>query len=124
MNRPVKEMPVGEDEAVAALAALGNPTRLRLFRLLVRAGREGLNVGDMQRLMDTPASTLAHHLGMLARAGLVTQRRRGREVVSAADYDAVRALTDFLTAECCIGVPVEAPDLPPALPTSPKEPVT
>lgn len=93
-----------ENRATHGLAALGNQTRLRLYRLLVRAGEDGLNVGDLQRLLDVPASTLAHHLATLARAGLVSQERRGREVVSRADYAAMNALVGFLTDQCCQGV--------------------
>jgi ArsR family transcriptional regulator, arsenate/arsenite/antimonite-responsive transcriptional repressor len=99
-----------ERKAADSLAALGNPTRLRLYRLLVRAGAAGLNVGDLQRLLEVPASTLAHHLATLARAGLVTQERRGREVVSRADYPAMRALVGYLTEQCCTGVNLAGDD--------------
>lgn len=94
------------DEAVAAdrLAALGNRTRLRLFRLLVRAGDAGATVGTLQRLLDIPASTQAHHLAILARAGLAVQERQGREVVTHADFAAVRDLTSYLTEACCTGI--------------------
>ena len=93
-----------EDQAANALAALGNRTRLRVYRLLVKAGDDGLNVGEIQGHLDVPASTLAHHLTTLARAGLVVQDRKGREVVSRADYARVRLLVDYLTEECCVGV--------------------
>jgi ArsR family transcriptional regulator len=99
-----------EQQASDSLAALGNRTRLRLYRLLVRAGEDGLNVGDLQRLLEVPASTLAHHLATLTRASLVTQERRGREVVSRADYGAMRTLVGYLTAECCTGVPLAGDD--------------
>ncbi len=93
-----------EDQAANGLSALGNRTRLRLFRLLVKAGEAGLNVGDIQVLVEVPASTLAHHLTTLARSGLVIQERRGREVISRADYGTMRALMGYLTEECCTGV--------------------
>ncbi|MCC2111088.1 MAG: helix-turn-helix transcriptional regulator [Hyphomicrobiales bacterium] len=93
-----------EDQAAAAFAALGNRTRLRLYRLLVRAGGDGLNVGDIQKLLDIPASTLAHHLLTLTRAGLVIQHKQGREVMSRADYDGIRAITNYLMNDCCKGV--------------------
>ena len=93
-----------EMQAADKLAALGNVTRLRLYRLLVRAGTEGLNVGELQELLNVPASTLAHHLASLVRAGLVEQDRKGREVLSRVDYDAMEALVTFLTAECCAGI--------------------
>ena len=99
-----------EQRAADGLAALGNRTRLRLYRLLVRAGDDGFNVGDLQRLLEVPPSTLAHHLATLARAGLVTQERRGREVISRADYPAMRALVAYLTEECCTGVRLEGDD--------------
>ncbi len=99
-----------EDRAVQGLAALGNHTRLRLFRVLVRAGDGGLNVGDLQRLLGIPGSTLSHHLATLARAGLVVQDRQGREVVTRADYAAMRGLIGHLTEACCTGVRLEDVD--------------
>ena len=99
-----------EQQAADSLAALGNRTRLRLYRFLVRAGDDGLNVGDLQRLLEVPPSTLAHHLAALARAGLVTQERRGREVISRADYPAMRGLIGYLTEQCCAGVRLEEDD--------------
>jgi DNA-binding transcriptional ArsR family regulator len=99
-----------EQQVASGLAALGNRARLRLYRLLVRAGEDGLNVGDLQRLLEVPASTLAHHLAALTRAGLVAQERRGREVVSRADYPAMRALVGYLTEECCAGVRLKVDD--------------
>lgn len=96
-----------EDQVVDGLAALGNRTRMRLFRLLVRAGEDGLNVGTLKRRLEIPASTLTHHLATLTRAGLVIQERQGREVISSADYDAINGLVAYLTEECCTGVPAE-----------------
>ena len=103
-DSPVSEL----EEAAAALSALGNPTRLRIFRLLVRAGREGLIVGDIARLVEVPGSTLAHHLRALAGAGLVDQQRQGREVLCVASYPAMERLLAFLTQECCRGIPRES----------------
>lgn len=93
-----------EQQVVQGLAALGNATRLRLFRLLVKAGRAGLNVGELQRLLNQPASTLSHHLDKLNRAGLVLQTRHGREVICTADYDRMNALVVYLTDQCCTGI--------------------
>lgn len=101
---------IAENTAAECLAALGNVTRLRVFRVLVRAGEEGLNVGDLQRHLKTPGSTLAHHLGHLTRVGLVQQDRRGREVICRASYETMRNLTGFLTEQCCVGVPLEEKD--------------
>ena len=96
---------VTEELVAASLSALGNPTRLRLYRLLVRAGPSGVPVGGLVRMLETPASTLAHHLACLTRAGLVEQEQRGREVRSRPDFAAMTRLMNFLTAECCTGVP-------------------
>ena len=96
---------VTEELAAASLSALGNPTRLRLYRLLVRAGPAGVPVGELVRMLESPASTLAHHLACLTRAGLVEQEQRGREVRSRPDFAAMTRLMNFLTAECCTGVP-------------------
>jgi DNA-binding transcriptional ArsR family regulator len=97
-----------EDRAALCLAALGNPTRIRLYRLLVRAGERGLNVGDLQRLLAVPASTLAHHVAALVKAGLVEQERRGREVICFANYEAMNRIVGYLTEACCVGVEVGA----------------
>lgn len=91
-------------DTARSLAALGHDTRLAIFRLLVRAGEEGLNVGEIGEHLDMPASTLAHHLGALVDAGLVIQERRGRAVVNRADYEAMNRTVTFLTSECCVGV--------------------
>jgi ArsR family transcriptional regulator len=93
-----------ETRAAQGLAALGNRHRLRLFKILVRAGPQGLNISDLQRLLDIPASTLAHHLSMLARADLVLQERRGREVMCTANYQVVNGLVAYLKDQCCTGV--------------------
>ena len=98
---------VSETQAVADLAALGNTTRLRLFRLLVQAGHDGLNVSDLQQLLDQPASTLAHHLTKLTQAGLVRQRRNGREVICTADFEQMNGLLAYLTDQCCCGVTLQ-----------------
>ena len=89
-----------------ALAALGHDARLSIFRLLVKAGDEGLRVGDIGALLGLAPSTLAHHLSMLVEAGLVLQDRRGREVFNRVDYPAMQRVVGFLTSECCSGVVV------------------
>lgn len=95
---------ISEQKAADALAALGNQTRLRVFKVLIRAGHEGINVGSIQRLIGVPATTLAHHLNTLAEAGLIGQEKRGREVICTADFHAVNNVLDFVKAECCAGV--------------------
>ena len=100
--------PQREQEATDALAALGNRTRLRIFKLLVRAGPDGTNVGTIQRMLAVPATTLAHHLGTLTDAGLLTQERCGREVICTANYKAVSEVLEYVKAECCAGLDAAA----------------
>ena len=99
-----------EREIGRALAALGHTKRLTIYRLLVKAGDTGLNVGEIAQYLGAPPSTLAHHLTALVDAGLVIQERRGREVVNRADYAAMRRTVAFLTAECCSGVSLSTDD--------------
>ena len=91
--------------AATALAALGHEARLSVFRLLVRAGPEGLRVGDIAE-----HEGLAHHLRALVLAGLVAQTRAGREVRCCAEFDRMTALLGFLSAECCTGVALTETD--------------
>jgi ArsR family transcriptional regulator, arsenate/arsenite/antimonite-responsive transcriptional repressor len=91
-----------------ALAALGHDARLAIFRLLVKAGDEGLRVSDIGQLLGLPPSTLAHHLSTLVDAALVWQEKRGREVFNKVDYQAMRRVLGFLTAECCAGVTIRS----------------
>lgn len=91
-----------------ALASLGHEARLSVYRLLVRAGNAGLNVGEIGEELDLPASTLSHHLRALVHAGLVIQEKRGREVFNRPDFDAMTNLTAFLTEECCVGIEIKA----------------
>jgi DNA-binding transcriptional ArsR family regulator len=89
------------DALARKLEALGDPTRLAVFRTLVRAGDEGLPVGAVQARTGVPASTLSHHLHRLIAVGLVTQERRGTTLICRADYAAMREIVDGLVAECC-----------------------
>lgn len=89
------------DDAAARLEALGNPTRLRIYRTLVRAGEPGLAVGKLQARLAIPASTLSHHLKSLIIAGLITQERDATTLICRASYAVMRGLVDFLVAECC-----------------------
>ena len=91
-----------------ALAALGHDARLSIFRLLVKAGNDGLRVGDIGAHLGLAPSTLAHHLSTLVEAGLVTQERHGREVLNTADYAAMHRVLDFLSSQCCTGVTINA----------------
>ncbi len=95
------------DEARAArmFSALGSPVRLQIYRTLVQGGGKGLPVGALRDITGVPPSTLAHHLRALVEVGLVRQERRGREVISTADYEQMNALAAYLVEECCRGVP-------------------
>jgi len=93
--------PPTEAGVAAKLGSLGSPIRLRLIRLLVRAGDDGLTVGELQRRLDLAASTHAHHLGALVKAGLVKQERRSREIVCTADFAALKAVGEYLLDQCC-----------------------
>jgi len=89
------------DEAAARLEALGNPTRLKIYRMLVRAGDPGLSVGKLQSRLSIPASTLSHHLKTLIIVGLVSQERDSTTLICRANYPMMRGLVQFLVAECC-----------------------
>lgn len=90
------------DDAAARLEALGNPTRLRIYRALVRAGDAGMAVGKLQAKLDLAASTLSHHLKSLIAVGLVTQERQSTTLICRANYELMRGLVGFLVAECCV----------------------
>lgn len=92
------------DRTARCLAELGNATRLRLFGVLVRAGDEGLTVGELRQALEMPASTLAHHLRGMVEAGLVQQERQGREVRCRPDFELINAAWAYFRAECCQGV--------------------
>ncbi|MCX7567625.1 metalloregulator ArsR/SmtB family transcription factor [Sulfitobacter sp. F26169L] len=96
--------------AALSLAALGHDTRLTIFRLLVRAGKDGLNIGEIGQHLDMAASTLAYHLKTLVDAGLVTQERQGRQIVNRVDFDIMHQTVSFLTSECCTGVKLTRKD--------------
>ena len=89
------------DRTAGQLEAIGNPTRLKLYRALVRAGEAGMPVGRLQDRLQIPASTLSHHLRRLVLAGLVTQDRQATTLVCRANYPAMRKLVGFLVDECC-----------------------
>lgn len=89
------------DDAAARLEALGNPTRLRIFRALVRAGEDGLAVGALQAKLDVAASTLSHHVKAMVVVGLITQERRATTLICRANFEIMLALVDYLVAECC-----------------------
>ncbi len=89
--------------AIDAFGALAHEARIAVFRLLVQRGPDGTPAMELGRLLDLKPSTLSGHLGVLKRAGLVTTRRRHREILYAPDLGAVNALVTFLLQDCCGG---------------------
>jgi DNA-binding transcriptional ArsR family regulator len=100
-----------EITAIAALAALAQETRLRVFRLLIQIGPSGLSAGGIAERVGVPASTLSFHLRELERAGLLRSWRRQRQILYAADVEGTRRLLTFLTEDCCQGHPEICGDL-------------
>src|SRR5215831_14269863 len=94
-----------KDRAVSALVALAQDNRLDVFRLLVQAGPDGMPAGKVAEALDLAPNTLTFHFDRLRSAGLVTVRREGRSMIYAAQYDAMTALLEFLTDNCCQGAP-------------------
>jgi DNA-binding transcriptional ArsR family regulator len=91
--------------AVAALSALAQEHRLEAYRLLVQAGPDGLAAGEIAERLDIAPPTLSFHLAQLKHAGLIHQRRDGRSLIYATNYDGMNALMGFLTENCCGGNP-------------------
>ena len=90
-------------QAVKALAALAQDTRLAIYRLLVQQGPEGLSAGTIAERLDLPGATLSFHLKELANAGMVESRQDGRFVFYSANYDQMNGLLGYLTENCCQG---------------------
>jgi ArsR family transcriptional regulator len=93
------------NEAIAALAALAQDSRLDTYRLLVSAGPDGLPAGEVAARLGLPPNTLSFHFDRLRQAGLVTVRREGRSMIYAARFDTMNALIGYLTEHCCGGRP-------------------
>lgn len=91
------------ESAITALAALAQPTRLDVFRLLVRHEPDGLPAGEIARQAGVPQNTMSTHLAILARAGMVRSERQSRSIIYRADLDGLKALTLFLLKDCCGG---------------------
>jgi ArsR family transcriptional regulator len=92
-------------DAVAALAALAQDNRLDVFRLLVKAGPEGMPAGEIATALKLAPNTLTFHFDRLRMAGLVTVRRDGRSMIYAAHFETMNALLGYLTENCCKGAP-------------------
>jgi len=93
-----------EVDAANGLAALGNVTRLHLFRYLVQAGPDGAIIGSIQLHLNVPGSTLHHHIAKLVKVGLIEQEKKGREIICRANYDRMDSLLSFVTENCCRGI--------------------
>ena len=92
-----------KQNAIAALAALAQETRLDAFRLLVQSGPDGLPAGAIADALDVPSATLSFHLKELKSAGVVACRREGRSLIYSPDFGAMNSLLSFLTDHCCRG---------------------
>jgi DNA-binding transcriptional ArsR family regulator len=100
---------VEEDAIIKALAALGQPVRLKVFRALVVAAQDGLTPGVLGETLGVAPATLSFHLKELTGAGLVTQERASRNLIYRADYGRMNALLGYLTENCCQGQECLAP---------------
>lgn len=92
-----------QEAAIEAFAGLAQPSRMTVFRLLVRTGPQGLHAGEIARRLDIVPSTLSGHLSVLRRSGLLKATRHQREIHYAADLQMVNALVGFLLSDCCDG---------------------
>ena len=90
------------ETAANILAKIGNPTRLKIVRLLVRAGDDGLPVGMIQKKLGIPGSTLTHHISHLKTAGVIRQERQQATLICKIEYTLITDLVDYLTQECCV----------------------
>lgn len=113
---------MNDDQAVASLSALAHIDRLAAFRLMVKAGPEGLPSGEIAERLAIPPTRMSFHLATMERSGLVASRRDGRRILYAASYDDMRQLLGFITEDCCGGhaaicgdlVPLASPSCSPA----------
>lgn len=92
-------------QAIDALGALAQPSRLEAFRLLVQAGPAGMPAGAIGEALELPPATLSFHLAHLTRAGLARSRQEGRYVIYSADFGSMTDLVGYLTTNCCGGKP-------------------
>jgi DNA-binding transcriptional ArsR family regulator len=93
------------ETATDALSALAQESRLKVFRLLVRAGASGMAAGDIARTLGIPHNTLSSHLAILTRSKLAASRKQARSIIYAVDLQGTRALLSFLVEDCCGGRP-------------------
>ena len=90
------------DDAAQGFAAIGAGPRLAVLKKLVRVGPQGLTVGELQKALDIPPSTLSHHLRVLANANLIIQTKQGRQIICAPNFTVIASLVEFLVSECCV----------------------
>jgi ArsR family transcriptional regulator, arsenate/arsenite/antimonite-responsive transcriptional repressor len=90
-----------KSNAIAALGALGQESRLDIFRVLIEKGPQGLPAGDIGERLGLPPPTLSFHLNQLRYAGLVSSRRESRSIIYTANYKTMNSLLTFLTENCC-----------------------
>ncbi|MGB0661747.1 MAG: ArsR/SmtB family transcription factor [Mangrovicoccus sp.] len=103
--------PFTKTQALAALSALAQDTRLDTFRLLVKTGDAGLLAGEIGAALSVRQNTLSSNLAILVQAGLLTNQRQGRAIRYFANLDGMRQLLDFLMEDCCNGHPQACPSL-------------
>ena len=96
------------ETAALLLSKIGNPTRLKIVRLLVRAGEPGMPVGQVQKKLQIPGSTLTHHIAHLKSAGLIRQEREKATLICKMEYERLNHLVAYLTEECCVDETTEA----------------
>lgn len=94
---------MNDEKLAKCLAELGNITRLKIFKLLVKAGKNGIPVGAVQEKLKVPGSTLSHHITKLVSANLVMQKRDGRTLYCVANYEILQNVVAALNDQCCVG---------------------
>ncbi|WP_444916917.1 ArsR/SmtB family transcription factor [Microbulbifer sp. JMSA003] len=107
------------EEVAKSLKELGHPTRLLIYKKVVKAGLPGIPVGNIQEQLDIPGSTLSHHISSLISAGLIFQRRESRTLFCVAEYQHLIEVIQFLQDECChddFNTPIKCPDIKCAIP--------
>ncbi len=95
---------MSDEQLSKYLAELGNITRLKIFKLLVKAGPKGLAVGIIQEKLEVPGSTLSHHISKLSTVGLIRQDREGRVLNCIANFEVLDSVLAALKDQCCIGL--------------------
>ena len=98
-------MKLEEPQALNAFGALSQETRLRMVRILVQAGPEGMPAGAIGEAVDASSSSASFHLAHLERAGLIQSRRESRSIIYSANFDGLSGLVEFLMRDCCSGHP-------------------